>query len=92
MPISTIPIETILKKYYNSKSNLLVIYGWDWRINRFIRDFCEQSGTNKSLNANNLNPLSEYLVFDLSDISINKDKLDFLIKLLNRYNFKYMFF
>jgi hypothetical protein len=87
--INVIKIDTILKEYYKGKSGILVLYYWDWRINRFIRDFGELLKYNKTLNANGIDSSLQYLEFDISNLSNDKDSLDTLIRYLKRYNFKY---
>jgi hypothetical protein len=88
--IQTVKIETILKEYYKTKSGLMVIYYWDWRINRFIRDYNELLNINKTTNLNGLDFNSEFIEIDISTLKDNKDILDTLIKYMKRYNFKYI--
>lgn len=87
--INIIKVDSILKEFYKNKKGFLVLYQWDWRINRFIRDFGESLKYNKGLNANGIDPNVEFLEFDISNLSSDKDTLATLIQYLKRYNFKY---
>ena len=86
--INIIKTEAVLKQHYKDKKGILIIYSWDWRINRFIRDFSELIDYNKNFNANGIDPTIENLEFDISRFT-DKDKMDTLTKYLKRYNFKY---
>lgn len=90
--IKSLPLDTLLKQAYKGRANVLLLYYWDWRINRFMRDFCEQVVYNNTINLNGIDPSSNIIELDLSLIDRDKDKLDFLLKLLKRYNFKYLIF
>ena len=68
----------------------MVIYYWDWRINRFIREYNELLNINRTTNLNGLDFNSEFIEIDISTLKDNKDILDTLIKYLKRYNFKYI--
>jgi hypothetical protein len=85
--IQVLNFEDVLQKYYKDAKKILIIYRWNWRLNRFIRDLSEHLKKDISMNANEL--LDTNLIsIDLKDI--DNDYMKDLQKLLKRYDFKYI--
>lgn len=83
--IKTSPIETILRGFYKNQSPILVIYYWDWRLNRFFREIQEEFGFKV-----NSRDFENHSLIEISLTNIDKDKINNLIKLTKKLNFKFV--
>ena len=85
--IQVLNFEDVLQKYYNDAKKILIIYKWNWRLNRLIRDLSEYIKKDISMNANELLD-TNLIIIDLKDI--NNNYIKDLQKSLKRYDFKYI--
>lgn len=85
--IQILNFEDVVQKYYKDAKNILIIYKWNWRLNRFIRDISEYLKKDISINGNELLD-TNLITIDLKGIDSNYMKD--LQKSLKRYDFKYI--
>ena len=85
--IQVLNFEDVVQKYYKDAKKILIIYKWNWRLNRFIRDLSEYLKKDISINGNDLLD-TNLITIDLKDI--DSDYMKELQKRLKRYDFKYI--
>lgn len=85
--IQVLSFEDVIQKYYKDAKKILIIYKWNWRLNRFIRDMSEYLKKDISINGNELLD-TNLIIIDLKEIDSNYMKD--LQKSLKRYDFKYI--
>jgi len=85
--IKVLTLEDIIKKGIGNTKNILIVYRWNWRLNRFIRDLSELFRQEISINGNELSD-TNLISIDLKTLQSNQIKD--LQKTLKRYDFKYM--
>lgn len=85
--IQILNFEDVVQKYYKDAKKILIIYKWNWRLNRFIRDLSEHLKKDISINGNELLD-TNLITIDLKEI--DSDYMKELHKRLKRYDFKYI--
>lgn len=85
--IKVLTLEDVIKKGIGNTKNILIVYRWNWRLNRFIRDLSELFKQEISIDGNNLLD-TNLITIDIKNLQSNQIKD--LQKNLKRYDFKYM--
>lgn len=85
--IKIISLEEVIKKGIGNIKNILIVYRWNWRLNRFIRDLSELFKQEISINGNDLSD-TNLITIDIKNLQSNQIKD--LQKNLKRYDFKYI--